>query len=148
MSFWHCSFSCGRCVVTLFGKCLCFACQCAHQVLGKGRHKSLSQCFSTFLKKLSSSCMHKYFSCKNLLYRNRICEAQKNFPYVVCLDFFSALFQRGRNAKEFVCLYVYESVTEWMFYSSPRFQTGDIAAPSRHDSGESVQLSKYSGVSY
>lgn len=89
-----------------------------------------------------------FFLYINLLYRNRICEAQKNFPYVVCLDFFPALFQRGRSAKEFVCLYAYESVTECMFYSSPHFQTGDITAPSRHDSGESVQLSKYSGVSY
>lgn len=87
----------------------------ANEVLGKGRHKRLTQCFSTFLKKLSSSCMHKYFSCIYSVY-NRICEVQNNFPYGFCLDFFFFFlhyFREGEKCQR-VCVLACVWVGDWM----------------------------------
>lgn len=138
--FWHCSFSRGRWVVTLFEKRLCFECQCANQVLGKCRHKRLSHCFSTFLQKLSSSCMHIHFARINPPSVTEFVKHKVIFPRIFAwIIFFPASFQSGRSAKEFVCWDVCESVAGCMFYSSLHFQTGDVV-PSRHDSGASVPL--------
>lgn len=149
MLFWHCSFSRGRCVVTLFGKCLCFACQCANQVLGNGDTKDLLIASVLFSKSSVPAARTNTLLVYKSPFCNRIFQAQNNFPWdIFWIIFFPALFQRGRSAKEFVCLDVCESVTESMFYSSLHVQTGGTVAPSRHDSGESVPLSKYSGVSH
>lgn len=113
MLFWHCSFSRGRCVVTLFGKCLCFACQCANQVLGNRDTKDLLIASVLFSKSSVPAARTNTLLVYKSPFCNRICEAQNNFPWDIFWIFFSCIISEGEKCQR-VCVLGCVWVSDWM----------------------------------
>lgn len=112
MLFWHCSFSRGRCVVTLFGKCLCFACQCANQVLGNRDTKDLLIASVLFSKSSVPAARTNTLLVYKSPFCNRICEAQNNFPWDIFWIFFFLHYFRGGEVPKSLCAWM--CVSQWL----------------------------------